>query len=445
MQISPCRRSEREYGQQHSTSKRGYQGKNSYCELSASNLIMPSAGHASLFTNRGAGYFEEEARAPGNVHHTAAHVHHPNTMQMAQANYPGMMPVMQTQPPLMMCEHHRQHHAAQLAMANQPPYGMVAGPASAPAMIQVAPTQPVPIAAPHYHPHHHYHHLPANMVPQATQQQFQHPHMGNGIQQQQQQLPNAYMKPPGQQMPQMRFPQPVPQQNARQLTSEPASNNVPGKVELASSVKSKASFEESDIHQPSAILDVGIRLDLAALLTSVYFMQALDPNPPAPQVIEADDDGPYGEIQLILSFDEYDQSLTVHIARAKNLRPMDLNGLADPFVKVRLHPDPTEDPDFNRQTKYIDNSLEPEWQQTMVFMNCLKKSLKKRVIEITVWDFDRLKTNDFMGQTLIHLNSDKFMDGQPHWFELHAMRDIIVPGLHPKNNTSNVNSAEYKK
>lgn len=47
--------------------------------------------------------------------------------------------------------------------------------------------------------------------------------------------------------------------------------------------------------------------------------------------------------QLILTFDDYDQSLTVHVARARGLRPMDLNGLADPFVKLRLHPDPTEE------------------------------------------------------------------------------------------------------
>lgn len=47
--------------------------------------------------------------------------------------------------------------------------------------------------------------------------------------------------------------------------------------------------------------------------------------------------------QLILTFDDYDQSLTVHVSRARDLPSMDLNGLADPFVKIRLHPDPTEE------------------------------------------------------------------------------------------------------
>uniref|UniRef100_A0A5K3FTL5 Clathrin_bdg domain-containing protein n=1 Tax=Mesocestoides corti TaxID=53468 RepID=A0A5K3FTL5_MESCO len=136
----------------------------------------------------------------------------------------------------------------------------------------------------------------------------------------------------------------------------------------------------------------------------------------------------FGEIELILTFDDYDQSLTVHVARARGLRPMDLNGLADPFVKLRLHPDPTEDIDLNRQIKYIPNTLEPEWQQTVVFMNCLKRTLKKRVLEVTVWDFDRLKMNDFMGQAIIHLGSKETLDGQPHWYKLHALRDIVIPG-----------------
>ncbi|KAL5963203.1 Protein piccolo [Taenia solium] len=135
-----------------------------------------------------------------------------------------------------------------------------------------------------------------------------------------------------------------------------------------------------------------------------------------------------GEIELILTFDDYDQSLTAHVARARGLRPMDLNGLADPFVKLRLHPDPTEDMDLNRQIKYIPNTLEPEWQQTVVFMNCLKRTLKKRVLEATVWDFDRLKMNDFMGQAIIHLGSKEALDGQPHWYNLHALQDIVIPG-----------------
>ncbi|GAA47478.1 protein piccolo [Clonorchis sinensis] len=127
---------------------------------------------------------------------------------------------------------------------------------------------------------------------------------------------------------------------------------------------------------------------------------------------------------------------------------MDLNGLADPFVKVRLHPDPTEDPDFNRQTKYMPNTLTPEWQQTVVFMNCFKRTLKRRVLEVTVWDFDRLKTNDFMGQALINLGDKQLLDGRPHWYPLHKMEPVILPSAKktpPSARTAPVESAKLSR
>uniref|UniRef100_A0A1I8FIM7 C2 domain-containing protein n=1 Tax=Macrostomum lignano TaxID=282301 RepID=A0A1I8FIM7_9PLAT len=139
-----------------------------------------------------------------------------------------------------------------------------------------------------------------------------------------------------------------------------------------------------------------------------------------------------GEISVQLHFDDYDSSLTVHIARARGLPPMDLNGLADPFVKVRLMPDPTDSTIIllfqcgpaARQIKYLPNTLEPDWQQTVVFMDVPKRELKKHWLDISVWDYDRLKTNDFMGAASfgwVRLVWDrKLMDNQPRWYTLYA-------------------------
>uniref|UniRef100_A0A1I8HK32 C2 domain-containing protein n=1 Tax=Macrostomum lignano TaxID=282301 RepID=A0A1I8HK32_9PLAT len=106
---------------------------------------------------------------------------------------------------------------------------------------------------------------------------------------------------------------------------------------------------------------------------------------------------------------------------------MDLNGLADPFVKIRLMPDPNESPDLIRQTKYMSNTLEPDWQQTVVFMDVPKKELRRRWLDVSVWDYDRLKTNDFMGRCAVRLER-RALDNKLHWFTLYTHeKDMPTP------------------
>ncbi|KAH9490645.1 hypothetical protein Btru_052216 [Bulinus truncatus] len=131
---------------------------------------------------------------------------------------------------------------------------------------------------------------------------------------------------------------------------------------------------------------------------------------------ERGEDFGLGEIQLQISHDDFDNTLNVHVIQARNLRPRDLNGLSDPFVKLYLLPG--RGPENKRRTKHIPRTLNPEWHQTVMFQDVARLELQNKVLEITVWDYDRFKANDFLGELIIELREFAFLDNKPHWYPL---------------------------
>ncbi|RVE56733.1 hypothetical protein OJAV_G00223850 [Oryzias javanicus] len=132
-----------------------------------------------------------------------------------------------------------------------------------------------------------------------------------------------------------------------------------------------------------------------------------------------------GEIQLQIHYDKQLGNLIVHVLQARNLAPRDNNGYSDPFVKVYLLPGRGQvmvvqnaSAENKRKSKHAGKSLNPEWNQTVIYKNIHLEQLRKKTLEVSVWDYDKGSSNDFLGEVLINLSDTAQLDNIPRWLPL---------------------------
>uniref|UniRef100_A0A8C4QRP0 Protein piccolo n=1 Tax=Eptatretus burgeri TaxID=7764 RepID=A0A8C4QRP0_EPTBU len=111
-----------------------------------------------------------------------------------------------------------------------------------------------------------------------------------------------------------------------------------------------------------------------------------------------------GEIQLQFIYERQAENLLVHVLQARGLALRSDNTYSDPYVKVYLLPGRGQvmvvqntSSENKRKTKHAQKSANPEWNQTVIYKNLPPEELRKKILEFTVWDYDRTSSNEFLG------------------------------------------------
>lgn len=84
--------------------------------------------------------------------------------------------------------------------------------------------------------------------------------------------------------------------------------------------------------------------------------------------------------------------LTVHVVEARDLKPMDMDGVSDPFVILRIENQQIE-------TNYKKSTLAPVWNESFTF----DIVHGREPLQVTVMDKDTFGKDDFEGQTEVNL------------------------------------------
>lgn len=88
--------------------------------------------------------------------------------------------------------------------------------------------------------------------------------------------------------------------------------------------------------------------------------------------------------------------LHIKIVRAENLPAMDVNDRTDSFVRCFLFPNLQLG--GKKKTKIVENSLNPVWGDELIYSYLSMDELQsERALEVTLWDYDRRGTNQFIG------------------------------------------------
>uniref|UniRef100_A0A3P8SZH6 Rabphilin 3A n=1 Tax=Amphiprion percula TaxID=161767 RepID=A0A3P8SZH6_AMPPE len=131
--------------------------------------------------------------------------------------------------------------------------------------------------------------------------------------------------------------------------------------------------------------------------------------PPAEEEEEANDydsdEATLGSLEFSLHYEQESNSLHCSILKAKGLKPMDSNGLADPYVKLHLLPGASKQSNKLR-TKTLRNTRNPVWNEMLTYHGLTEEDMQRKTL-LSVCDEDKFGHNEFIGETRVALKKLK--------------------------------------
>uniref|UniRef100_A0A8U8B449 Rabphilin n=1 Tax=Geospiza parvula TaxID=87175 RepID=A0A8U8B449_GEOPR len=120
---------------------------------------------------------------------------------------------------------------------------------------------------------------------------------------------------------------------------------------------------------------------------------------------DSDEGTTLGALEFSLLYDQDNSSLHCTLIKAKGLKPMDSNGLADPYVKLHLLPGASKSNKL--RTKTLRNTRNPVWNETLVYHGITDEDMQRKTLRISVCDEDKFGHNEFIGETRVALKKLK--------------------------------------
>ncbi|XP_037548014.1 rabphilin-3A [Nematolebias whitei] len=125
-----------------------------------------------------------------------------------------------------------------------------------------------------------------------------------------------------------------------------------------------------------------------------------------------------GRILISLMYNSQHCRLIVGIVRCAHLAAMDSNGYSDPFVKICLKPDMGKK--AKNKTQMKKKTLNPEFNEEFSY-EIMHADLAKKTLDVSVWDYDMGKSNDFIGGCQLGIQAQG--ECLKHWYECLKNKD----------------------